>query len=41
MSTPKRKTKAKPKFDPIDKSHSLEGDDLMKYFNESVLGKSY
>lgn len=40
MSGSKNKTKAKkPKFDPIDKSHTLEGDALMDYFQKSVLGK--
>jgi len=41
VSKPKRKTKAKPKFDPIDKSQSLEGDALMEYFNKQILGKNY
>lgn len=39
LSTPKKKAKAKAKFDPIDKSQTLEGEDLMKYFNEHILGK--
>lgn len=41
VSKPKRKAKAKPKFDPIDASQELGGEDLMKYFNESILGRSY
>ena len=41
VSKPKRKTKAKPKYDPIDQSQSLEGDELMAYFNKQILGKNY
>lgn len=41
-STPKRKSKAKSKaFDPIDESHTLEGDAFMEYFNKNILGKNY
>lgn len=41
LSTPKKKAKAKAKFDPIDKSQTLESDELMKYFNENIMGRSY
>jgi len=41
FSKPKPKKKPKKSFDPIEKSQELVGDDLMEYFNKSILGRGY